>query len=196
MSSTGTASAPMHQLHHGLQRFDRRIGEDAVAEVEDVAGPAPGAAEDVAHSRLERGARSEQRRGVQVPLDRLRRADALPRRVQRDAPIDADHVAARRREVLEEARGAGAEVDHGDTGGSAATCAASRIGRAIAGPSPAVKARPSPSGSNGSRMSANRMAASTPSRATGCNVTWAASSGWWHSSRMECLARSARYSGM
>src|SRR5207245_2680217 len=68
----------------------------------------------------------------------------------------------------------------GAAAGSSGTRFASRIGRVIRGPppSPATKLSPSPSGSNGSRMSANRMAASTPSRSTGCSVTRAASSGW------------------
>jgi len=61
--------------------------------------------------------------------------------------------------------------------GSRSTSAASRIGRAMIGPSPAAKLSPSRSGSNGSRISANTIAASTPRRSTGCSVTVAASSG-------------------
>jgi len=41
------------------------------------------------------------------------------------------------------------------------------------------------SGSNGSRISANTMAASTPRRSTGWRVTSAASSGLWQRSRIE-----------
>src|SRR5256714_3497463 len=83
----------------------------------------------------------------------------------------------------------------GSTGGRSRTWPAWRMGRVIWGPSPAANVRPSPSGSNGSRMSANRIAASTPRRSTGWSVTWAASSGLWHRSSSECFCRSRRYSG-
>jgi hypothetical protein len=45
-------------------------------------------------------------------------------------------------------------------------------------------------------MSLKRMAASTPWRRTGCNVTSVARSGWWITSlKPGCSSRSLRYSG-
>ncbi len=75
-----------------------------------------------------------------------------------------------------------------------ATSAALRTGCAITGPSPWANDRPRPSGSNGSKMSANRMAASTPRRSTGWSVTSAARSGRRQISKSEARSRMARYS--
>src|SRR6266550_582947 len=116
MSSTGMRSAAMHHLHHGLQRLDRSVGQDAVSEIEDVAGPAARAAEDVTHPRLERRAWREQSDGIEVALDRARGTDALPRRIERNTPVDADHVTPRGRKVLEESGGVGSEMDNGHPG--------------------------------------------------------------------------------
>src|SRR5437879_3155601 len=99
----------MHQLDDHLRGLDRRLGEHAVPEVEDVSGPPPGARQDVAHPLGERGAGREQGRGVEVPLDRPR-ADPAPRLVERDAPVHADDVATRR--ALQLAGAAGVPVIH------------------------------------------------------------------------------------
>ena len=82
------------------------------------------------------------------------------------------------------------------TGFRRATSSALRTGRWICGPSPRANSRPTPSGSSTSKMSANRMAASTPSRSTGWRVTSHAASGVLQRSRNAYRARKARYSGM
>src|SRR5581483_11769922 len=94
-------------------RQDGRVGlgEDAVADVEDVAGPAAGALEDVEGGRLRPLPRAEEDGGVEVPLHRAARADGEPAPVERDTPVEADRVASRRRHRLEQMGGAGAEVD-------------------------------------------------------------------------------------
>ena len=69
------------------------------------------------------------------------------------------------------------------TGCNRATSTAPRTGRWITGPSPFANSNPTPSGSTSSRMSANRIAASTPRRSIGWSVTSAAASGFLHSSR-------------
>ena len=76
-----------------------------------------------------------------------------------------------------------------------ATDASSRTGRWITGPSPLANSSPTPSGSTINRISAKRIAASTPSRAIGCSVTSAAASGLRASSRNPKRSRMARYSG-
>jgi hypothetical protein len=53
-----------------------------------------------------------------------------------------------------------------------------------------------PSASNTTRMSENRIAASTPRPSIGCSVTSAHRSGLRHSSLNETRLRTARYSGM
>src|SRR5258705_8173660 len=86
------------------------LGKDTVAEVENVPGPGGGAPEDARDLTVALGSRSEQRRRVEVPLDRAI-PNPRPCRVERYAPVDADHVAARGREILEKGRRARAEVN-------------------------------------------------------------------------------------
>ena len=84
-----------------------------MAQIEDVAGPAGRAIEDGLHAAADvRGLRQEHHR-VEVPLHRDVVAHGRPRGVEIDAPVQADHVAARRPHVRQERRGAGAEVDDG-----------------------------------------------------------------------------------
>src|SRR3989442_223387 len=172
----------MDDLDDGLERLDRGLGQDAVAEVEDVAGAAGGAPQHVARPLEQHVARPEQQRRIEVALDRAV-ADVAPRPVQRDPPVDADDVAPRGREIPEEgaAHGAGRAASRGPgwrggrRGGGGAPGAGLGRGRAFGGPSPAANDSPRPSGSNGRRMSAKMIAASTPSRAIGWSVAWAAS---------------------
>ena len=59
----------------------------------------------------------EERHGIEVALDGLRRADPCAVGLDGHSPVHADHVAAARGDLFDVRRGAGAEVDHGDTGG-------------------------------------------------------------------------------
>src|SRR5205823_12937848 len=104
ISSTATRSAAMHPLHDRLQRLHRRLGEDAVSQVEDVPGASAGAGEHVPHLPLELRPRRQERYRIEVALNgtRGRGPDPLPRNVERDAPVDADHIAARPREIHEQ----------------------------------------------------------------------------------------------
>src|SRR5258706_608261 len=110
ITSTASWSAAMHEIH---DRPDRRyvgLGKHTVAEVEDVPGPAGSTFEDARDLTVTLGGRSEQRGRLQIPLDRAI-PDPPPCRVERNAPVDADHVAARCRKVLEKGRVACAEVN-------------------------------------------------------------------------------------
>jgi hypothetical protein len=73
--------------------------------------------------------------------------------------------------------------------------ARSRTGEWMTGPSPFANSNGAPIGSSGSRMSANKIAASIPRR-SGWSVTSIASSGVLHSSSSVYFCRSARYSAM
>src|SRR5581483_12383529 len=95
-----TASATRHHgslLHEPGEARDRvgiRARQHSVAEVEDVARPPGGSCEDVARLRLDAFPRPEQRRRVEVALYAAPIADERPPVVERDAPIEADHVTA------------------------------------------------------------------------------------------------------
>jgi hypothetical protein len=102
----------MHQVHHGADRLHIGLGQHAVAEIEDVAGLAAGAFQNLPHLPVALGWGREQHRGLEIPLDRARRADAAPRVIERNAPVHADHVSPCRREILQERRCPRAEVDN------------------------------------------------------------------------------------
>ena len=70
-----------------------------------------------------------------------------------------------------------------------------RTGLGKVGPSPLTNCSSAPIASSGSRMSAKRMAASTPRMSTGWIVTSAASSGVLQRVRKSTFWRIARYSG-
>ena len=85
------------ELDEALEIGRIRVRQDAVAEVEDVAGPSAGAPRGSsidADSTRSNGPSSE--RGIEVPLHAALAADPLPALVERDAPVEADHVASGR----------------------------------------------------------------------------------------------------
>ena len=68
-------------------RLDWGFGDDAVAEVEDVAGTAVGGSEDFFDAGFEDGFGGEEANGVEVALHRCAVTDRAPALVERDAPI-------------------------------------------------------------------------------------------------------------
>ena len=87
-----------------------------MAEVEDVTGTAPRAVEDVLHARADIRRLREKHGGVEVPLHRDVVADGGPARVEVNAPVEPDHVAARRAHEREQRRGASPEMNRGNAG--------------------------------------------------------------------------------
>src|SRR5437667_10109190 len=117
-ASSSTPSAgmlPRRQLVDGVDQrahvIDRGLGQDAVAQVEDVPGATRRLVEDGGGARADLRDGCEQRRRVEVPLYRDVVAEARPRGVEVDAPVEADHVAARGAQGLEEPGRPGTEVD-------------------------------------------------------------------------------------
>src|SRR5204863_3004187 len=88
-----------------------RLGRYAVAEVEDVAGPAAGPPQHVARALADQIRRTEEDRRLEVALDAAVAADARPRLVELNAPVDRDQVGTRARDGFEQMRSIGAEVD-------------------------------------------------------------------------------------
>src|SRR5512145_627304 len=77
MTRTAICSHTMHKIHHGAHGGDVSLGQDAVAEIEDVSGPAAGALENVADLPVALRGWRQQCRGFEIPLDCLG-ADARP----------------------------------------------------------------------------------------------------------------------
>ena len=82
-----------------------------MAQIEDVPRTGTGAAQQVMNARAQLRQRRKQYRRIEVALDRRTVADLAPCLVNVDAPIDAQHVAAGRVQLFEEAARPGAEVD-------------------------------------------------------------------------------------
>src|SRR2546430_10522300 len=123
INSTATRpppSAAMHPLDDRLEGFHRRLGEHAVPEIEDVPGAPAGAGEHVAHLPLELRPRRQERHRIEVALNGVGTGgpSALPRDVERNAPVDADHITARPREIREQRGRVRPEVDHRHAAGT------------------------------------------------------------------------------
>ena len=73
---------------------DGGVGDDAMAEVEDVAWAASGLREDFADAGFEDGFGGEECDGVEVALHGAMRTEGAPAFVERDAPVEADDVGA------------------------------------------------------------------------------------------------------
>ncbi len=100
-----------------LDDINRGLRQDAVTQVENVAGSAVGLAENPVGlaSHLVHG--PEQNGGIEVSLDRDILAQPGPALVQLHSPIEPDDVSARGFLKFEERPGIGAEMDGGHVRG-------------------------------------------------------------------------------
>src|SRR4029077_12100810 len=94
----------MHGVDQELQVLDAGVGRDTVAEVEDVPRAAAGSAQDVARALAHEPGRTEQQGRLEVALNAAVMADARPRLVQVDAPVQRDYVGASASDRLEQMR--------------------------------------------------------------------------------------------
>src|ERR1700684_3819019 len=81
-------------LDDGLDMVYRRLGKDAVTQVENMAGTRSGAAEQFVYADLELGHRSKEHHRVQIALNRRAVADIHPSLVDIEAPVNAHDVAS------------------------------------------------------------------------------------------------------
>src|SRR5580658_547771 len=103
----------MYHAHHCLHIFNRSAGNDAVAEIENVAGTTARIAQNLFHAQLNNLKRREERDGIEVALHRAARTHGTPALVERLPPVEADYVSACRRHIGEQTRGFNAEVNYG-----------------------------------------------------------------------------------
>src|SRR6476661_2680043 len=97
-----------------------RLREHAVAEIEDVPAAVARALEHVERGSFDALPRAEEHRRVEVALHRGRE---LPAELERDAPVESDHVAAGARERAQQLlRRTGAEVDRRRVDGGEDAC--------------------------------------------------------------------------
>src|SRR5438445_7556061 len=101
----------MYGVHQPLEQIRIRLGHDAVAEVEDMAGPAVRGVEHIAHALVCGIPAGNWTGRIKVALDAFEKTDALPGFVEPEPPVHAHQVAARRRHQFEKGYVARAEVD-------------------------------------------------------------------------------------
>src|SRR5436305_5468963 len=77
---------------NGIRR--RRLGNNAVAEIENVAGAAGGLVEDFLRAAADIGFVGEENERVEVALNGFSLADDFPGVVETDAPVDPDDLTA------------------------------------------------------------------------------------------------------
>src|SRR5215208_7490351 len=82
----------VHELDEPAQDGWIGVRKDAVTEVEDVARAPARPLENVKRPRLGAFPRPEQQRGIEVTLHSPAFADVGPALVERDPPVEADHV--------------------------------------------------------------------------------------------------------
>src|SRR3989440_5996379 len=115
-TAMGGGSRAMHEVHDGTNGADVRFGQHAMAEVEDVAGSAFRPLEYVADLTVALSGGSKERRGIEVALNGAFLPDAVPCRIERQTPCDAEHVTAGPGKIFEEARGSGTEMNQRHSG--------------------------------------------------------------------------------
>src|ERR1700738_3179622 len=92
--------------------IDRRLRQNTVAEIEDMAGPSAGAVENQSCAPPNFGDLSEQRNRIEIALNRDAIAEPRPRLRKIDAPVEADNVAAGFTHEFEQVSSDGAEMDY------------------------------------------------------------------------------------
>src|SRR5271165_2932969 len=100
------------ELHYLLHIFDRCIGNNAVAEVEDMSGAAPCLIKDLAYPFADELGPGEQCDGVEIALHRARIIKVTPRRIERNPPVKPEDVRPGLAHRGKQAGGVHAEVDH------------------------------------------------------------------------------------
>ena len=84
----------MHDLYSCLDIPFRCVLQDAMTHVEDVAGATFGPTQDIMDTFFHFGDGSKQGNRVEITLYGSVVADSTPALIERDTPIQADHVAA------------------------------------------------------------------------------------------------------
>src|ERR1035437_1065091 len=90
------------------------VGDDAVAEVEDVAGASYGLGEDFGDAGSEDLFGGEESDGVEVALDGDGVVEGAPGLIKRSAPVEAEDVAGGLAHGGQDRCGVDTEVDDGD----------------------------------------------------------------------------------
>src|SRR5579862_8273450 len=102
---------------YGLYAFDRGVGHDAVAEIEDVARAPPGGTENLFYTLFQNLDWSKESDGVEIALHRVVVSNRTPAFVERLSPVESDDVGPCGGHFRQQAGGFDAEVNHGHAHG-------------------------------------------------------------------------------
>src|SRR5918993_4247035 len=103
----------MHHIDNGFDVLHRCVLQDAMTQIEDMTGASLGAAHNILHAFFDLRPRRKEQSRVEIALDGDIMPEEFPAIVQRDAPIEPDHVSAGALHKRQESRGVGPKVDHG-----------------------------------------------------------------------------------
>ncbi len=106
----------VNQIDQGANMVDGSLGQDAVSEVEDMAGAAGGLLEDSSGLAVDLIAWGQEYDRIEVPLNGDAVAESFPGLVELDPPVEPDDAAAGPPLMLKQRGGARAEMDDGNRG--------------------------------------------------------------------------------
>ena len=104
----------LHETRQILHVVHRGFGQDAVAEIEDVAGAAGGEAQNFFGAGFQFLPVGEEQHGVEIALHGAPVIEARPAFVERDAPVEADDVGSGFAHGGQQRGGVDAEINDGD----------------------------------------------------------------------------------
>lgn len=104
----------MYEIDQASYVIDGCAWQDAMTQIENVAGPPGSLIKDQLSTFLQFGPGRKECDGIEIALDRYRIAKLLPGLRQIDVPVDADHIAARLLYQVKHAAGISAKVNNGN----------------------------------------------------------------------------------
>ena len=138
----------MHIVDYTSHLIWRCVGQDAVPKIKDMSRAAIGSIKNIIDLKFEFAPGRQQKNGIQIPLDRSIVADAIPGLVNRQAPVDADDIAAAGSYFFEIGCGPRTKVDsrhasafeHGEEFGVVRSNETRIVGLSQSQPSPRLRA--------------------------------------------------------
>ena len=91
----------VHRFDHGDDMFHRGLGQNTMAQIENMTGPGAGAAQDFSDAVFDFFRRCIERDWIEISLDGDIIADGLPGFVKINAPVEPDHRSAGGANVLQ-----------------------------------------------------------------------------------------------
>src|SRR5882757_7702901 len=105
-----------HEVAESFYILYRSFRKYAVSEIEDVTGAAAGLAQDVFRARLNMFPIRKQQNRIEISLHGSAKSQALPTSIERNTPVDANHLRAAFLHQGQEGSAIGAEINNRHAG--------------------------------------------------------------------------------